>query len=182
MKSEKYNYIKMVKNTTGGGKSKGFARKSFTPTNHKLRLPECDEEKFAHITKMFGNGMCEITLNDNTTLVGHIRGKFSGSRKRHNLITVQSIVLVGLRDWENPVKNCDILVIYDDNQVEQLNSMPNVKIDKLMQLRIGGVSKQTITESNITFDYTEGIMGDHVEQTSEAFIMEESDAVNVDEI
>ena len=172
----------MVKNTTGGTGTKSLARKHQASNAAKLIVSHDPLEQYGFVSKMFGNGMCEITLNDNTKLVGHIRGKFSGSRKRHNLITVQSIVLVGLRDWENPIKNCDILVIYDDNQVEQLNSMPNVKIDKLMQLRIGGVSKQTITESNITFDYTEGIMGDHVEQTSEAFIMEESDAVNVDEI
>jgi hypothetical protein len=116
-------------------------------------------------------------------LIGHIRGKFSGNRKRHNLLTPQTIVLVGLRDWENPIKNCDILTMYDDNQVEQLNSMPNVKIDKLVQLRIGGFSKQTAVESAVSFEYTEGLMGDAIrEDDSSGFAMEETETINVDDI
>jgi hypothetical protein len=132
---------------------------------------------------MFGNGMCEIITNDDMKLIGHIRGKFSGNRKRHNLLTPQTIVLVGLRDWENPIKNCDILTMYDDNQVEQLNSMPNVKIDKLVQLRIGGFSKQTAVESVVSFEYTEGLMGDAIrEDDSSGFAMEETETINVDDI
>lgn len=172
----------MVKNTTGGTGAKGLARKHQSGGSSKLVLSQDPLEQYGYVSKMFGNGMCEITTNDNLKLVGHIRGKFTGSRKRHNLITVQSIVLVGLRDWENPVKNCDIMVIYDDNQVEQLNNMPNVNIDKLMQLRIGGFSKKTAEESTVSFDYTEGVIGDTEVQDIGQFIMEESEDVNVDDI
>ena len=90
--------------------------------------------------------------------------------------------MVGLRDWENPVKNCDILVIYDDNQVEQLNGMPNVKIDKLMALRLGGFSKQSQVESAVTFDYTEDIMDKEQGIPEEEFVMEETEEVNIDDI
>ena len=173
----------MVKNTTGGTGTKSLARKNQHSGNSKLILSQDPLELYGYVSKMFGNGMCEITTNDNQKLVGHIRGKFSGNRKRHNLITVQSIVLVGLREWEIPNKNCDILFIYDDNQVEQLNSMPNVKIDKLMQLRIGGLAKQTtVSESMVSFDYTEGIMSDREANAEEEFIMEESEEVNIDDI
>jgi initiation factor 1A len=172
----------MVKNTTGGTGTKGLARKHQSASNSKLVLSQDHLEQYGYVSKMFGNGMCEITTNDDQKLIGHIRGKFSGNRKRHNLLTVQSIVLVGLRDWENPIKNCDILVMYDDNQVEQLNSMPNVKIDKLIQLRIGGFSKQTSVESTVTFDYTEETVRDAVSETNVEFVMEETETVNIDDI
>lgn len=173
----------MVKNTTGGTGTKSLARKHQASGNAKLTLSQDPLEQYGYVSKMFGNGMCEIITNDDMKLIGHIRGKFSGNRKRHNLLTPQTIVLVGLRDWENPIKNCDILTIYDDNQVEQLNSMPNVKIDKLIQLRIGGFSKQTAVESTVSFEYTQGIMDDATrDDDGREFAMEESETINVDDI
>ena len=69
--------------------------------------------------------MCEIITNNNEKLIGHIRNKFRGRHKRHNLISSGSIVLIGLREWEKPIKNCDILTIYEDSHIKQLTNMPN---------------------------------------------------------
>ena len=106
----------MVKNTTGGGRTKGLARKHQKATNSGnsfLRVPECEGEEIALVTKMYGNGMCEIFTNDNIKLIGHIRNKFRGRQKRHNKIEPGNFVLIGLREWESVKKNCDILTIYD---------------------------------------------------------------------
>jgi initiation factor 1A len=123
----------MVKNTTGGTGTKGIARKHQSSGDNRLRLPECELEQFAIVTKMLGNGMCEIFTNDNTRLIGHIRNKFRGKQKRNNMLSVSSIVLIGLREWENPVKNCDILTIFDNNQVEQLRNIPGIFISDLFK-------------------------------------------------
>ena len=119
----------MVKNTHGGSKHKSQARKLINaPQSNKLRLPECDDECFAIVTKMLGNGMCHVNiLHQNNLLeniVCHIRGKFRGRNKKSNLISASSIVLVGLRTWEKNTSVCDLLDIYNSHHIEKLNIKP----------------------------------------------------------
>jgi initiation factor 1A len=117
----------MVKNTVGGNKAKGFARKNEKPQSNKLRLSECDDEKFAHIIKMFGNGMCQALCEDNVTRTCIIRGKFRGKGKRNSFVTPGSIVLVGTREaWSSDSDKCDLLELYSSNEVEQLKHHPKV--------------------------------------------------------
>ena len=170
----------MVKNTTGGTGTKSLARKHQSGGNGGLRLPECDLEKYGCITKMLGNGMCEIHTNDNTRLIGHIRNKFRGKQKRHNLLTVYSLVLVGLREWENPIKNCDILTLYDDSQVEQIKQIPNIKIDNVMQIRFAG----TFQKINVTneIDFVDNEQEDLEELVGKQQIPEDFDMMPIDEI
>jgi hypothetical protein len=97
--------------------------------------------------------MCEIYTNNEIRLIGHIRGSFRGRQKRHNTITSSCFVLIGLRTWESTAKNCDVLCIYDDSQIKELENLPNIKIDKLLEIRNNnmGITKK---ESNI-IDFTE---------------------------
>lgn len=119
----------MVKNTHGGSKHKSQARKLVNaPLSNKLRLPECDDECFAIVTKMLGNGMCHVNiLHQNNILeniICHIRGKFRGRNKKSNLISTSSIVLVGLRTWEKNISACDLLDIYNSHHIEKLDIKP----------------------------------------------------------
>jgi initiation factor 1A len=125
----------MVKNTTGGTGTKSLARKhqlQGDSNNGKLRLPECEFEIFGLVTKMLGNGMCEIKTNDDMRLIGHIRNKFRGKQKRHNMLSLNQLVLVGLREWEKPSKNCDILTMYEPQHLSMLYSFPNLHIHQLL--------------------------------------------------
>lgn len=144
----------MVKNA-GGSKTKGLARKHINKSNQptKLRVPNEEGEEIACVTKMLGNGMCEIYTNNEIRLIGHIRGSFRGRQKRHNTITNSCFVLIGLRTWESTAKNCDVLCIYDDSQIKELENLPTIKIDKLLEIRNNnmGITKK---ESNI-IDFTE---------------------------
>lgn len=174
----------MVKNTKGGKGAKGLARKTATTNfnaGEKLRLAVDEMEKYACVTKMFGNGMCEITLNDNQKLVGHIRGAFRGRQKHRNLITIHSIVMVGLREWEDVRKNCDILYIYDDGQIDQLKNIPHIDIKNLLSMKItfaGTLSDQ----SNIHFtNETEEDIKEMLE-TVQTFKFEEEEEVDLDDI
>jgi initiation factor 1A len=145
----------MVKNTTGGTGAKGLARKHQRQTgNGKLITPSCDLEQICCVTKMLGNGMCEVYTEDNTRLIAHIRNKFRGRQKRHNMINVSGIVMVGLREWENPVKNCDIMEIYNDSQIEQLKNIPSIKIESVLKLRIGAHGI-TAVQHDDTLDFVE---------------------------
>lgn len=103
----------MVKNTHGGSKHKSQARKA-TQVRNVVIEPKDPSEKYAKVTKMFGNGMCQVELQeDRTQLVCHIRGKFRGKNKRHNTVVLNSVVVVGLREWETDKKNCDLIGVIE---------------------------------------------------------------------
>ena len=114
----------MTKNTTGGKKSKGFARKHLNAqSSSKLRLPQSEHEQIARVSRVLGNGMCYVRTTEGLELLGHIRGKHRGRSKRDNLVVSGSILLVGLREWEDPnYKNCDVLEVYDHADITSLSS------------------------------------------------------------
>ena len=106
----------MVRNTTGGSKTKSQARKTFVKSSDirpSTRTPQNEFERIATVTKLLGNGMCYVSISSfSDPLICHIRGKFRGRSKKHNIVNIGSTVLVGLRDWETPhFKNSDLLDI-----------------------------------------------------------------------
>jgi len=178
----------MVKNTTGGTGTKGLARKHQVggSENGRIRLPECELEQFALVTKMLGNGMCEIFTNANIRMIGHIRNKFRGKQKRHNLLAIHTIVLVGLREWENPVKNCDILTMYDNSQIDQLRNIPNINIKKVLELQLGSTLK-TANNDDVTFSNDvddDNFTNSQTKLTTikEAFDIEVTNTIDIDDI
>jgi translation initiation factor 1A len=123
----------MVKNTTGGSKTKGQARKFVTaPTKQTLRISQDELEVYAQVIKNLGNGMCHVTCIDGETRLCHIRGKFRGRGKRDNLVGNGTWLLVGLREWElsankkpGKLENCDLLEVYNDLDVQRLKDTVN---------------------------------------------------------
>lgn len=127
----------MVKNTTGGSKTKGQARKfvNIPKQTNNLRISQDECEVYAQVIKMLGNGMCHVLCIDNKTRLCHIRGKFRGRGKRDNFISNNNIVLVGLREWEMDknvgdkpnakLQNCDLLEVYSQIDVDRLKNTIN---------------------------------------------------------
>ena len=110
----------MVRNTTGGSKTKSQARKSFVKSSDirtSVRTPQNEFELIATVTKLLGNGMCYVSIPSfDHPLICHIRGKFRGRSKKHNIVNIGSTVLIGLRDWESPhFKNSDLLDILNSS-------------------------------------------------------------------
>ena len=121
----------MVKNTTGGSKTKGQARKlvSDSKQSRALRISKDECEVYAQVTKTLGNGMCHVSCIDNINRLCHIRGKFRGRGKRDNFVGLGSWLLVGLREWESEkdkadkkLANCDLLEVYNDSDKEKLKT------------------------------------------------------------
>jgi len=127
----------MVKNTKGGKGSKSLARKlvnSYSESNTKrnIRKHENKYEVFALTTKMYGT-MCEVLTCDGKSYKCHIRGKFRGRSKRNSIVSIGKILLVGFREFEEPnFKVCDLLEIYEPNEVNELQKMPDVNIKNLI--------------------------------------------------
>ena len=126
----------MVKNTSGGTKTKGLARKHQGGAGGgggggALRLPKNELEQLVVVTKMLGNGMCEVFNNDDQRFIAHIRNKFKGRNRRSNDISVNSFILIGLREWEKPALNADVMFVYDVNDYHAFHSIPNLHSHKL---------------------------------------------------
>jgi len=117
----------MVKNTHGGNKHKGLARKSVNEApSSRLRVPQEDGECFARVSKMSGNGMCKVDILHHGIIIPNIncviRGKFRSRSKSQNIVSCESFVLVGLRDWASSISTCDLLEIFQPNLIQNLSS------------------------------------------------------------
>ena len=117
----------MVKNSKGGKNAKKMGRKFASGSamaDRRVRYSECDEEKYACVTKYHGGGQVDVMCIDGQTRLGIIRKKFRGRSKRDNFIGIGTYVLVGLRDWEVVAKGkkrkCDLLEVYSAQDIEQI--------------------------------------------------------------
>jgi initiation factor 1A len=117
----------MGKNVTGGY-NKNQKRVSSMPSSNRIRLSVLDEEKYAIVTKMLGNGMCQVLCNDAQSRLCIIRGGFKGKNKSSNIIKSGTWVLVGTRDWETvtsgKLPKCDLLETYKDSDKTKLLDTP----------------------------------------------------------
>ena len=156
----------MVKNTTGGNKSKGQARKFINAVPKSgLRLSSDELELYARVTKNLGNGMCHVICIDGETRLCHIRGKFRGRGKKNNLVGLDTILLVGLREWEQgsskkegKIQNCDLLEVYNDSDKQRLMDSVSVNWDTLVphdSNSSGNINDIVDFEDNKTSEYHE---------------------------
>lgn len=154
----------MVKNTTGGNKAKGQARKFATaPKSFALRLAENELEIYAVVTKVLGNGMCHVFCHDGIIRLCHIRGKFHKRGMKDNFIKAGTWVLVGLREWElskggdsKKLQNCDTLEVYFDTDRERLKST------------VSTVNWSLLVENDVTQTKTSRSDADDIEFTDTA--------------
>lgn len=123
----------MVKNTHGGNKSKGMARKNLTKRDNMLRIASEESEIYAQAVKVMGGNIASAIDIEGNPLRAHIRGKFRGRGKRDNFIGPGTWLLVGLHTWEtektksSEIRNCDILEVYNDADKTRLkNSVTSV--------------------------------------------------------
>ena len=184
------------KNSFGGNKTKKAARKNLKDGdnfNKKIRyIDNLDEEMYAIVTKIVGNGMCNVICHDNIERLCIIRQKFSGRNKQRNLISVGSWVIVGRRDWEsvkqNKLEKCDLLEIYDNSEKQKFIQECKTDISQLINyenMQISGVENSaTYHEDNLGIKITNEIEYDNSDNTSENLVEETfgDEVIDFDEI
>jgi hypothetical protein len=123
----------MVKNTIGGKKGKMLSNKrSGNGGEKKIRLSLNENEIYVCVTKVFGGGLFEVVDNNNEKYTAHLRGKMKGTNKRHNFVSLFSMLLVGLRSDLSDSSICDILFVYDDNDVHYLSLLSSLSISNII--------------------------------------------------
>ena len=170
----------MVKNTSGGTKTKGLARKhqgGGGGGGGALRLPKNELEQLVVVTKMLGNGMCEVFNNDDQRFIAHIRNKFKGRNRRSNDISVNSFILIGLREWEKPPLNADVMFVYDINDYHAFHSIPNLHSHKLFA-RVNGDQLDLYNNNNNASNLIDFELPLHTSNLNNAFSLTD----NLDDI
>jgi hypothetical protein len=127
-----------------------------------LRVAECEEEKYAIVKKIYGGDMCEVLCQDNVVRIAIIRGKFSGGKgKRQNIITVSTLLLVGLRSWatvtHGSLEKTDVLEVYSSIEYDLLSSMssfPSLLITFKLSLNSSSITTHNTTTTTDAFIFT----------------------------
>lgn len=158
----------MVKNNTGGNKSKKFASKSFNIQNRATRIATEKGELYAIVNKMMGNNICQVLCIDGYERLCVIRGKFLGKGKRDNILSKGKWILVGLREWEVTKKDkekCDLLEVYNDYDKDKL--IKNNKVDFSIFLSMAKESNIDDYDTNIQFTNEDNIIFSDNEEDQE---------------
>jgi initiation factor 1A len=184
----------MVKNTTGGSKAKGQARKftSGAKQSRALRVSTDESEVYAQVTKYLGNAMCDVICSDSVTRLCHIRGKFRGRGKRDNMVLLGSWLLVGLREWATEKKDkkesCDLLEVYGDSDKESLKNIKTVDWSVFMANDSKTIEASDIEFSNDKMEEHQALMDEEFEMSKTNVkktviaLGEDDEDVNVDDI
>lgn len=99
-----------------GGKNRRRGKNMNWSQKRELVLREEDQE-YAQITKMLGNGHVEATCFDGEKRIAHIRGKL----RKKVWMQQGDIILVSLREFED--KSCDVVHKYNADEARTLVSM-----------------------------------------------------------
>ena len=172
----------MVKNTVGGKKGKMLANKTGNMKKEQLRLIEVPEiEMLVCVSKVFGGGLFEVIDNDNRTYRAFLRGKMKGHNKRHNLVSLFSILLVAKRIDTDPTK-CDILFVYDTHDIQFLSLIPTLNISNILSLHNNHLltsENSTTTNNDDLFVFTNTNTNNNLKQieilkTNDDLVIEEA--------
>ena len=87
-----------------------FVNNNSGPKLRKAKIK--DGEIYAKALQMYGNGMCNVICMDNVERLCIIRKRFKGRNKRDNTVAVNSVLLVGIRNWELISNNKKLRSIY----------------------------------------------------------------------
>jgi len=130
----------MVRNTCGGNKTKGGARKSGNHTQYGVSTDQTDQtgQSLAFVYKILGNRRVKCFTVDGRQINAFIRAKFKPSTHR---IEVGTFVIIGLYEWENPQVNSDILHVYKD----EIKQHPNYHELHHKMLQVTGITNSVGT-------------------------------------
>ena len=175
----------MVKNTTGGNKSKGFARKNAGSGKEKTtRISEDACEMYAIVEKYHGNKMCDVLCIDGESRLCHIRGKFSGKGKRDNTVAKNTWVLVGIREYET-VKdgkkpNCDLLEVYNDKEKQTLKSTVKAQWSLFTKMETSSSFNEEEAQEESHFQFMDNTTEEHLKLMKASLVIDKENSTEVE--
>lgn len=114
----------MAKNSGKGGKGHRKAKSGNGDLYRRQLIVKEDGQEYARVSKILGNGHVECACYDNVIRLGHIRGKM----RRRVWITLNDLVLCGLRDYQDG--KVDIIHKYNSDEVNNLISIGEIPVEQ----------------------------------------------------
>src|SRR5512144_3029003 len=105
----------MPKNKGKGGKNRRRGKNENEFEKRELIFKE-DQQEYAQVTKMLGNGRLEAMCFDGVKRLCHIRGKL----RKNVCINQGDIILVGLRDYQD--SKADVILKYTSDEARNLKT------------------------------------------------------------
>lgn len=105
----------MPKNKGKGGKNRRRGKNENESEKRELIFKE-DEQEYAQVTKMLGNGRLEAMCFDGVKRLCHIRGKL----RKKVWINQGDIILIGLRDYQD--SKADVILKYTPDEARNLKT------------------------------------------------------------
>jgi initiation factor 1A len=109
------------KNLQGGNKTK--AMKNYRDDDREIRTIQSEEEEYAIVTAVCGNGRFKVTSHNNQNYMALLPGSMRGSKKRKFYVENNSILLINNRStWQTikPNSTVDIDHVYSQNHISIL--------------------------------------------------------------
>ena len=111
----------------GGNKRRKGKKNSTYSINQKDLIKKDDDQMYARVVALLGNGRLNALCDDGETRLCKIRGKMM----KKDFIKTDGIILVSRRDYED--KKADVIHKYNDDEVRMLTSENNFKKDILLK-------------------------------------------------
>lgn len=109
----------MPKNKGKGGKNKRRGKNINEGLKRELILKE-DEQEYAQVMRMLGNGRLEAFCFDGKTRLAHIRGKM----RKKQWVNQGDIILLGLREFQDG--KADVIHKYQPDEARRLQTQGEI--------------------------------------------------------
>ena len=139
----------MPRNQVIGGNKRRKGKKNSTYSINKNDLIKKDDDQmYARVVALLGNGRLNALCDDGETRLCKIRGKMM----KKDFIKTDGIILVSRRDYED--KKADVIHKYNDSEVRKLmkkGQLPNIVINAPVEVTTEKSQEATlVVEEDIT--------------------------------
>lgn len=111
---ERFTYVRMPKKSKKGKNNRNNA----VPVERKM-VQKSDDEAYGLVIKKLGNGRFRVKINLGNEVIGRLCGTMRrGRNKRKNWVEEGSVVLVGLREFQDD--KVDITHVFDPSEIREL--------------------------------------------------------------
>eukprot|EP00930_Biecheleria_cincta_P075803 TRINITY_DN62_c0_g2_i1.p1 TRINITY_DN62_c0_g2~~TRINITY_DN62_c0_g2_i1.p1 ORF type:complete len:162 (+),score=42.88 TRINITY_DN62_c0_g2_i1:60-488(+) len=142
----------MPKNKLGGNKAKR-AKAGGEKVKKELEFKE-DGQEYGQITRMLGNGRCDVTCFDGVKRLCHIRGKM----RKKVWCNQGDIVLVSLRDFQD--EKGDIIVKYTSDEARNLKAYG--ELPETVKINETDIVDGELSDDGVEFDEGAGVDIDNI--------------------
>ena len=111
----------------GGNKARKGKKNATYSINKNDLIKKDDEQMYARVIALLGNGRLNALCDDGETRMCKIRGKMM----KKDFIKTDGIILVSRREYEN--KKADVIHKYNDEEVKILSNDTNFKKELLLK-------------------------------------------------